>query len=122
MKFTGHGLEAVLTGQRDPVLFVEADGREAHNVSPRYVASVIAGREFTGYGKNKTITMVVATAVGRRSFAMRADIAAAAAAGIHRLRGVKKNPQEPGAKLWKPQPAFANTGQAARFSTIWLKK
>ena len=120
MKLTGENLQAVLTAQREAVILVRADGSEYHGISARYVASQIAGRAFTGYGNRGVVQKVKADDAPRRGpFATRHAVAAVMA-DFPRLPHVEKNPQDPGAKQWAPQPVFAGTGQTGKVSTVHI--
>lgn len=118
MKFTGEKLRAVLIGQRESVTLVRADGTERHGISARYAATEIEGAAVTGYGSNGIVVRIITDDAPRRGpFATPHDIAAVMAA-FPRLPHADKNPQDPGAKEWAPQPTFSHTGHAGKVSTV----
>ena|ERR1017187_3730057 len=119
MNWTGEKLQARLVAQPETVTLVGADGTE-RRVTAQYAATEIAGKAFTGYGKNRVVMKLVAADAPRRLPAIPREIRAAMT-GFPRLPPhVKKNPQVPGAKQWAPQPTFAHTGHAGKISTVFL--
>jgi len=125
MQFEGTALHRILLHQAGPVLVIDVTG--GSHTMPGPVAARMLADDMVGVGNRRRIRFVKPCDTTMADARQRnADVKAVVQQHVvehdSRLDPVHRNPQGRGAKLWKPQPKRARTGQGGRIVRLLFER
>lgn len=124
MQFEGAMLHGILLRQSEPVLVIDVNGAKRTMSAP--VAARMLADDMVGVGNRRRIRFVKpcdGTLANARQQKAEVKVIVQQHVVEHdpRLTRVHRNPQNRGAKTWRPQPRRARTGQGGRVLKVQFK-